>query len=123
VLLLLDLRLGVFHPTAADPHNPVYATLGKSSQGRLLEFPVYESGNQSASIYLYYLMQSPREHPSGYSTTAPLAADRRLRELQKRPCRYLAELGIHEIVTHYDWKNPCGGRVIARDGRLALYRR
>jgi hypothetical protein len=121
VLLLVDLRLGVFHPTAADPHNAVYAALRQSSPGRLLELPVYESGNQSASIYLYYLMQSPREHPSGYSTTAPLAADRRLRELQKTQCRYLGRLGIGEIVTHYDWKNHCGGRLIARDGRLALY--
>ena len=25
LLLLVDLRIGVFHATAADPHNPVYA--------------------------------------------------------------------------------------------------
>ena len=55
----------------------------------MLELPVFEPGNQSASVYLYYLMQAPREHPSGYSTTAPLAADLRLHELQKTPCRYL----------------------------------
>jgi hypothetical protein len=66
-------------------------------------------------------MQAPRGHPSGYSTTAPLAADRQLRDLQKTPCRYLARLGIREIVTHYGWKNSCGGRLIARDGRIALY--
>jgi hypothetical protein len=122
VLLLLDLRLAVFHPTAANPHNPVYAALQKHSPGRLLELPVFDSGSQSASVYLYYLMQAPHEHPSGYSTTAPRAADRRLHELQKTPCRYLHALGVREIVTHYNAKNPCGGRLITQDGRLGLYR-
>jgi hypothetical protein len=122
VLLLVDLRLGLFHPTAADPRNPVYAALEKHSPGRLLEFPVFDSGSQSASVYLYYLMQAPHEHPSGYSTTAPLAADRRIHQLQTSPCRYLRALGVREIVTHYRAKNPCGGRLIARSGRIAAYR-
>ena len=90
--------------------------------GRLLELPVFEAGSQSASVYLFYLMQAPHQHPSGYSTTAPLAADRRLRELQKTPCRYLRQLGIREVVTHYEWKRHCGGRLIARAGRIAAYR-
>ena len=122
VLLLLDLRIGVFHPTAADPDQPVYAALKKHSPGRLLELPVFDSGSQSASVYLYYLMQAPHEHPSGYSTTAPRAADRRLHQLQRTPCRYLRALGVRFIVTHYKAKNPCGGRVIARSGRIAAYR-
>ena len=109
LLLLVDLRMGLFHQTAADPHNPVYAALRQDSPGRLLELPVFDAGSQSASVYLYYLMQAPHEHPSGYSTTAPLAADLRLHELQKTPCRYLANLGIREIVTHYGWKKHCGG--------------
>ena len=122
LLLLVDLRMGLFHETAADPHNPAYAALRQDSPGRLLELPVFEAGSQSASVYLYYLMQAPHEHPSGYSTTAPLAADRRLRQLQKTPCRYLRPLGVRELVTHYDAKNPCGGRLIARSGRVAAYR-
>ena len=122
LLLLVDLRMGLFHQTAADPHNPVYAALRQHSPGRLLELPVFEAGSQSASVYLYYLMQAPHEHPSGYSTTAPLAADRRLRQLQKTPCRYLRPLGVRELVTHYGAKNPCGGRLIARNGRVALFR-
>jgi hypothetical protein len=89
----------------------------------MLEFPVYEPGSQSASTYLYYLMQAPREHPSGYTTTAPIAADVTLRALQKQPCRYLDGLGIREIVVHFGYRNPCGGRLIARAGRMALYRR
>ena len=122
LLLLVDLRMGLFHGTAADPHNPAYAALGQDGPGRLLELPVFEAGSQSASVYLYYLMQAPREHPSGYSTTAPLAADRRLRQLQKTPCRYLRPLGVRELVTHYDAKNPCGGQLIVRSGRIAAYR-
>ena len=122
LLLLVDLRMGLFHETAADPNNPVYAALRQHSPGRLLELPVFEAGSQSASVYLYYLMQAPHEHPSGYSTTAPLAADRRLRELQKTPCRYLRPLGVRELVTHYGVKNPCGGRLIARSGRVAAFR-
>ena len=122
VLLLVDLRLGTFHPTAADPHNRVYAALEQHSPGRLLELPVFEAGSQSASVYLYYLMQAPHEHPSGYSTTAPLAADRRLRQLQKTPCRYLGQLGIRQVVTHYGWKKHCGSRLVARAGRLSTYR-
>jgi hypothetical protein len=122
VLLVVDLRLGVFHETVADPHQAVYATLEKGSPGRILELPVFDSGSQSASVYLYYLMQAPHQHPSGYSTTAPVAADRRLHELQKTPCRYLRRLGVHEVVTHYGVKNPCGGRLIARAGRIRAYR-
>ena len=122
LLLLVDLRMGLFHQTAADPHNPAYAALRQHSPGRLLELPVFEAGSQSASVYLYYLMQAPHEHPSGYSTTAPLAADHRLRRLQKTPCRYLRRFGIRELVTHYDAKNPCGGRLIARAGRVTAYR-
>jgi len=122
LLLLVDLRMGLFHQTAADPHNPVYAALAQHSPGRLLELPVFDAGSQSASVYLYYLMQAPHEHPSGYSTTAPLAADLRLHELQATPCRYLKNLGVREIVTHYDWKKHCGTRLVSRSGRIALYR-
>ena len=122
VLLLVDLRFGMFHPTRADPHNPVYVALQKHSPGRLLELPVFDSGSQSASVYLYYLMEAPHEHPSGYSTTAPVAADRRLHQLQKTPCRYLRALGVREIVTHYRARNPCGGQLIARSHRMAAYR-
>jgi hypothetical protein len=89
----------------------------------MLEIPVYEPGNQNASAYLYYLMQAPREHPSGYTTTAPIEADRTLRALQHSPCRYLGDLGVRYIVVHYAHANPCGGRLVARDGRIALFRR
>jgi hypothetical protein len=123
LVLLIELPLNLFHATDADPNNAVYAAVRSEPPGRILELPVYEPGSQSASTYLYYLMQAPREHPSGYTTTAPVAADLAVRALQKQPCRYLDRLGIREIVVHYGHPNPCGGRLIARAGRMALYRR
>jgi hypothetical protein len=86
VLLLLDLHVGVFEPTAADEDNRAYAALRSSPPGRLLELPVFLPDRQEASVYLYYLMQAPREHPSGYSTTAPRAADKQLRDLHAGLC-------------------------------------
>jgi glycosyltransferase involved in cell wall biosynthesis len=77
VLLVLELPLDRFHETPADENNRAYATLrDQPATGRMLELPVFTAGSQRASAYLYYLTQAPREHPSGYSTTAPLAADR-----------------------------------------------
>jgi hypothetical protein len=122
VVLLLDLPLSLFHATDSDQHNPVYAAVRAQPAGRMLELPVYEPGNQNASTYLYYLMQAPREHPSGYTTTAPITADRLLRTLQKNPCPYLGTLGIATIVAHYGRTNPCGGRLIARKGVISAYR-
>jgi hypothetical protein len=121
LLLFVDLRLGPFHETAADEHNRAYAALRAEPPGRLLELPVYRSGIQSASVYLYYLMQATREHPSGYSTTAPLEADREVRALQRSPCGRLAALGVRYVAVHFDRPNPCGGRLLARDGPVATY--
>jgi hypothetical protein len=73
-------------------------------------------------VYLYYLAQAPREHPSGYSTTAPLAADRALRELRGSPCRDLRLLGVRYLVAHFGQANPCGGTLLARDGPVTSYR-
>jgi hypothetical protein len=123
IVLLVDLPLRLFEETPADPHDPVYAASRSEPPGRMLELPVYEPGNQNASAYLYYLMQAPREHPSGYTTTAPIRADVTLRALQQQPCRYLDALGIRYIVAHYGHRNPCGGRLVERAGRIALYRR
>jgi hypothetical protein len=74
-----------------------------------LELPVFRSGERLASTYLYCLTQAPREHPSGYSTTAPLEADRELKELRRSPCRDLPLLGVRYLVVHYGRDNPCGG--------------
>jgi hypothetical protein len=122
LVLLVDLPLSLFHATASDQDNRVYAAVRAEPPGRMLELPVYEPGNQNGSTYLYYLMQAPREHPTGYTTTAPIAADTLVRTLKRNPCAYLAELGITTIVAHYGRKNPCGGTLIARDDRMSAYR-
>jgi hypothetical protein len=122
VLLLVDLHMGLFHATAADEHNRAYTALRSEPGGRLLELPVYLPDDQEASVYLYYAMQAPRERPGGYSTTAPLEADTRLRELQRSPCDKLAGLGVRYLAVHLGRRNPCGGQLLARDGPIAAYR-
>jgi hypothetical protein len=121
VLLLLDLHVGVFEPTAADEGNRAYAALRSSPPGRLLELPTYLPDRQEASVYLYYLMQAPREHPTGYSTTAPRKVDRELRRLRRTPCRHLAELGVRYLAVHGRGR-ACRGQLVVRDRRVALYR-
>ncbi len=122
LLLFVDLRVGLFHRTAADEHNRAYATLRSEPGGRLLELPVYLPDDQRGSVYLYYAMQAPRERPGGYTTTAPLEADILLRELQRSPCKRLAELGVRYLAVHLGGSNPCGGRLLARDGPVTTYR-
>ncbi len=123
-LLAVDLRAGVtaYRPTAADEGNRAYETLGREEGGRLLEMPVYAPDLQPASVYLYYAMQAPRERPAGYSTVAPLEAARVLRELQ--PCadaRHLAELGVRYLAVYGRPRCGVGGRLLERDGPIALY--
>jgi len=118
--LFVDLRLGLFHPTAADEHNRAYAALRSAPPGRLLELPAYLPDRQEGSVYLYYAMQAPRERPAGYSTTARLEADLLLRELRRAPCRNLAVLGVRYLAVHRQ-ASPCGGRLLARDGPVAAY--
>jgi hypothetical protein len=124
LLVAIDLRAGVtaYRPTAADEDNRAYAALERAEGGRLLEFPVYAPDRQEASVYLYYAMQAPRERPGGYSTVAPKEAARELRELQ--PCadvRHLSELGVRFLAVHGRARCGVAGRLVARDGPVALY--
>ncbi len=123
LLLLLDLHLGLFHPTAADEHNGAYAALRTTGPERLLELPVFLPDRQEGSVYLYYAMQAPGKRPAGYSTTAPIEADVLLRDLQQSPCGRLDALGVRYLAVHLGRPNPCGGRLLARDGPIATYRR
>jgi hypothetical protein len=122
LVLLVELPLDQFHETPADEDNQAYAVLRKEPAGRMLELPVFTAGSQGASTYLYYLMQARREHPSGYSTTAPIAADRELRQLRRSPCSKLDALGVRYLVVHYGQRNPCGGTLLAREGPVGTYR-
>jgi hypothetical protein len=122
LLLVVELPLGMFHETAADENSGAYAALRDEPPGRMLEVPVVGAGDQRASVYLYYLTQAPREHPSGYSTTAPIQAARELLAIRGSPCRNLPLLGVRYLVVHYGQTNPCGGTLLARDGPVTSYR-
>ena len=50
LVLLIDLPLSLFHATGSDQGNRVYAAVRAEPPGRMLELPVYEPGNQNASI-------------------------------------------------------------------------
>ena len=122
LLLLVDLRIGLFHATPAGEDNRAYAVLRGQPPGRLLELPVFPPGAQDAAVYLYYRMQAPRAGPAGYTTTAPPRADALLRELRAVPCSRLGELGIGYLAVHLDRPNPCGGQLLGSDGPIAIYR-
>jgi hypothetical protein len=122
VVLLLDLHVGLFERAPADEGNRAYAALRAAPPGRVLEIPVYLPDRQDASIYLYSTMQVRREHPSGYSTLAPREADRELRRLKRAPCGELGALGVRYLVLHAGGPT-CGGRLLTRDGAVAVYRR
>ena len=121
VLLLLDLRVGIFEPAPADEHNRAYAALAAQDPGRVLELPVYLPERQEASVYLYYLMQAPREHPSGYSTLAPKEADRALRRLSRAPCSGLGPVGVRYLMVHRGERACPLFAQVARDGPVSLY--
>jgi hypothetical protein len=81
-LLALDLRVDAYDAMGGDEDNAVYAQLRNAAPGRVLERPVHLPELQEGSVYLYYLVQAPRERPLGYSTTAPPVAERVARELR-----------------------------------------
>jgi hypothetical protein len=89
-LVVLDLRVDVYRPMGADEGNEAYAAIDRS--GGLLELPVFRPETLEGSVYLYYVMQAPRQRPFGYSTTAPRAADRLALRLRGLECGQLADL-------------------------------
>jgi hypothetical protein len=121
-LLLVDLRVGLFEATPGDEANRAYTALRAEPSGRLLELPVLRPDRQEASVYLYYLMQAPREHPSGYSTLAPREADRELLRLRGTLCRRAPQLRIRYLAVHAGGNATCNGRLVAQDGLVAVYR-
>jgi hypothetical protein len=108
VLLLADLRVTTFEPTAADEDNAAYAALPDGSSGRVLEVPVFRPGIHFGGVYLYYGTQNPRERPQGYSTLAPVEADEVAKQLTaincgdwtRQPSALLTQLGVASVVFH-----------------------
>ena len=99
--IALDLRVDAYSRLGADEANPVYAAVRRGPPGRLVELPVYLPDRQEGSVYLYYAMQAPRERPFGYSTTAPLAADRLARRFLG-VSDAIPDLGVHYVVSYED---------------------
>src|SRR5439155_17401519 len=103
-LLFVDLHAQVYGKSA--PGDPAAAT--PTAHGRLLELPIFDPGVHYGSVYLWYDTAAQRERPGGYSTTAPRAATRTLRRLERLNCGdwsdgtagELRQLGISAIVLH-----------------------
>jgi hypothetical protein len=145
-LVLLDLHVKVYAALPADPGNAAYAAVRGQPAGRLLELPVFLPDRHLGSIYLYYDMQAARQRPEGYSTVAPVEADRTARRLRPLSCGdwskhpgLLHDLGVRYVALHEDLyeRNPpvrpgClrpamrgltrhGFRPLDRDGPVALF--
>jgi hypothetical protein len=86
VLLLGDLHVRAFHPTAADASNTAYTAVKHAPPGRLVEVPAFLPDLHYGSVYLYYEQRVLRERPLGYSTTASHKADVVARHLRPLDC-------------------------------------
>jgi hypothetical protein len=93
VLLLADLHVHVYRPSAADAANAAYASVRQAPRGSLLELPLFLPDSDLGSVYDYYDMQARRPRPAGYSTVAPIAADEAVRPFRRLNCGDLT-LGI-----------------------------
>jgi hypothetical protein len=108
VLVALDLVIQPLSATAADADNKAYAALDTAPPGRALELPLFEPGVHYGSVYDYYELQAPREHPNGYSTLAPQAASNFFESHVRLNCgvwlpgdrEELRALGITRILLH-----------------------
>lgn len=104
--IALDLHVGAFEASAADPHNAAYAALRGAGRGELLELPVFTPDTHFGSVYLAYDMQVRRKRPGGYSTLAPRRADEIAREVRRLMCGraprpgLLEGLGVHFVAVH-----------------------
>jgi hypothetical protein len=143
VLVVLDLAVQPLSATAADPGNGAYHALAAAPPGRVLELPVFESGQHYASVYDYYQLQEAREQPGGYSTIAPQAAFDFAFTHNRLSCGVwlpgdsakLASLGISRILFHgglyaqahrrgawFAWRSlgALGWSQVARGGAVTL---
>jgi len=144
-LVAVDLhaQVHVFGAAAANQHNAAYAALRAQPPGRLLDLPVFLPDVGLNSMYLAYDMQAARERPTGYSTTAPKAADATARRLRPLNCGEwrdgtVARLGIRYVAVHQGFfaafRPACllpaltalrahGFRPLAADGDVRIFTR
>ena len=94
-----DLHVRVFGAQKAYTDDPAYAAI--RAPGRLVELPIFRPDIDLGSAYLAYAMQSPRERPQGYSTTAPQTADGWAKRWHALSCgeldvpRYVRFVAVH----------------------------
>ncbi|TMJ95321.1 MAG: hypothetical protein E6G67_07460 [Actinobacteria bacterium] len=108
VLVGADLVTRPLEATAADEGNRAYAALERAPAGRVLELPLFEPGVHDGSVYEYYELQAPRQHPGGYSTLAPRAPFDFYDRMRRLDCgawlpgdaAELRRLGITRLVFH-----------------------
>jgi hypothetical protein len=145
-LVLADLAVFPYAPSAADSSNRAYATLAELPPGRILELPVFRPEIHLGSVYQAYALQTARERPSGYSTVADLDADRTARRLQPLNCgdwrngqqALLRRIGVSVVLVHAglfeanrsvpparafaEWQlSRHGWRPLVRDGGVTLW--
>lgn len=73
VVVAADLHVHTFGTQHAYANDAAYAAI--HDPGRLVELPIFRPDIDLGSVYLGYAIQSPRQRPEGYSTTATQAAD------------------------------------------------
>lgn len=143
LLVVGDLLVLPFRPTAADPANAAYTSL-RERPGRQLEIPLFEPGIHYGSIYDAYQLQTPFERPSGYSTLAPPVAYDFFWELNRINCGivlpldldHLRALGVKTLLFHvgafrqsdraspwHAWRSlqKAGLRATVRGGEVYLF--
>jgi hypothetical protein len=144
VLLALDLLVFPLSATAADPDNAAYSALEQAPPGRVLELPLFGPGQHYGSVYDYYRLQAPREHPTGYSTLAPEEATAFFFDYNRLSCGVwlpgdetaLERLGITRFLFHqgayaqahrrgawFAWSGleEAGFQAAASDGAVTLF--
>jgi hypothetical protein len=146
ILVALDLLVLPLSAAAADPGNGAYRALESAPPGRVLELPLFGPGQHYGSVYDYYRLQTPREHPTGYSTIAPKEVLPFYFAYNRLSCGVwmpgdddaLDRLGIEDFLVHeglyaqshrrgawFAWKGLEGGGFAAgaRDGAVTLFAR
>jgi hypothetical protein len=98
LVVAADLWVPLYDPLNADEDNAVYRQVAAAPPGRLLELPALLPDAYAGSVYLYYVIQAPRERPLGYATSAPPEAFRVARELP----RGAEQLGVTVVVRYRD---------------------
>ena len=120
--LAADLHVTIFGAPKAYTDDPAYAAIREP--GRLLELPIFRPDIDLGSTYLAYAMQSPRERPEGYSTTAAQTSDGWAKRHRALTCgegevptyvRFVAvHRGVYRRANYMDDRCPAAAEAVLR---------